>query len=293
MQVERLLAFAVMLNTVIPAVGHAQRLVDWPVRTSALPDAIVTGAAATFWNPAGLTTGNYRAQVLVVNLRTPESLELRGLAAAGALQLDRTILAAGLEHVGIDDFTRTDDSPSGPGAEEFDLGENHFTLAAAHRVSPAFTVGASARYTRDNLNETDPVVGVGAGFNGTFTLPWRVQVGAYAGSEADELAWAAGAEVELPSFLGDPYRIGLSYGAQADARVVGPVHRLAARFDWKERGSVSAGLAREPDVLQAHWTPVLAASLQLNRYTLGVVRENLVSDFGATYTFRLQIGLGP
>jgi hypothetical protein len=282
----------VALSVVIPAAARGQRLADWPVRTTALPDAIVTGAAATFWNPAGITTGRYRAEALVINLRAPETLEVRGLAGAATIQLERAILAVGYEHVGIDEFTRTGDSPTGPTAERFDLGENHFTLAAARRLSANFTVGASARYARDNLDETDPVVGVGAGFSGAFAVPWRVLVGAYAASEAEDLAWGAGAEIELPAFLGPDYRMGLAYGAQSDARVVAPVHRVAGRLDWNERASVSLGLSREPDVATAHWTPVLAASLQLNRYTLGVVRENLVNDFGATYTFRLQIGLG-
>jgi hypothetical protein len=74
--------------------------------------------------------------------------------------------------------------------------------------------------------------------------------------------------------------------------LIGLVHWLATELEWSERVMVSAGLTREPDIDTAHWAPILAASLRLNRYTLGIVRENLVNDFGATYSFRLQVGLG-
>ena len=124
-------------------------------------------------------------------------------------------------------------------------------------------------------------------------LPLRPVLGAYALREADAVLWGAAFEVRLPRFAGPAYDIGLAYGAQTDARESSPQHRVAALFEWDQHASVSAGLTRQPEHDGSNWAPILAASLRLNRYTLGVVRESLVHDFGATYTFRLQVGLGP
>ena len=288
----RWIKYALVVTSLVPSGAGAQRLAEWPVRSSAMPDAITRGAAATFWNPAGLSTGEHRAEALVANLRTSATLDLSGLAGAAALRFERTVLAAAYEHIGINGFTLTEDRPDGT---QFDLGEDHFTLAAAHEVSSAFTVGATARYARDNLTDTDVVVGVGAGFITEPKLPLRPLIGAYALSEADAIVWGAAAEARLPP-LGGEYHIALAYGVENDGRAAAPIHRAGARFDYQDRISISAGIRREPvrdQQADAYWEPILAASLHLFRYTLGVVREQLADDFGATYTFRLQIGLGP
>jgi hypothetical protein len=292
MQFKRCCLLVAAVILALPNAGAGQRLADWPVRSSALPDAVVTGVSAIFWNPAGVSTGDYRAQAIVLNLNAPETLDLRGLAAGTAIQFEKTVLALGYEHVGVSDFTRTDDSPGGETAAKFDLGEDHLTLAAAHQLSTAFSVGATARYARDDLDETDAVVGVGAGFRGTFAMPWQMTIGAFALSEHDHVGWAAGTELTLPGWLGPDYRVAVAYGLQDDARMAGWRHRLTTQFQWKEHAIVAAGVNRESDLAGDHWTPILAASLHLHRYGLGVVREKLANDFGATYSFHLQIGLG-
>ncbi|MGH7461247.1 MAG: hypothetical protein ACREMA_09495 [Longimicrobiales bacterium] len=270
--------------------ASAQRLVDWPIRTTAMPDAIVSDAGAVFWNPAGLTIGTYRGQGMLVSLRTPEMLDLSGMAGVAAARFERTVLALAFEHVGVDGFTRTDDSPAGP---QFDVGENQFTLAASRQVGSVLTAGAVARYARDDLAETDATISVGAGVMLEPAWPLRPRIGAYALSVSDDVAWGGAFELRLPRFLGPAYQLGLAYGAQIDVHMESPQHRIATRLDWDKHASLSAGLTREPGSLGASWSPILAASLQLNRYTLGVVRESLVNEFGASSTFRLQGGLGP
>lgn len=275
-----------------PEPGTAQRLLKWPVRTSALADAIVPGPTATFWNPAALSVGGHLTEAMVVNLRTPEELALSGIAAAIAHRLDRTILAVGYEHVGVADITQTAGSPF-EATTQLNLGEDYFTLAAAHQVRPALRVGATARYARDNISGTDPSLTLGAGFLAQLDLPLSPSLGGYALSEADHLNWAGAAEIILPSWLGDAYRFGTSYGAAwEDAGAGFLTHRVSGQAAWRDRASVSAGLAREGSSDVAGWEPVLAASLRFNRYTLGVARESLSGDFGATYSFRLQVGLG-
>ena len=270
----------------------AQRLLKWPVRTSAAADAIVTGPTATFWNPAAVSVGAHRTEALIVNLRTPEELALNGIAAAVAHRLERTVLAVGYEHVGVDGVTQTTSSPI-DATTQLELGEDHFTLAAAHEVGPSLTVGATARYARDNISGTDPSVALGAGFLAQLDLPLSPRVGGYAVSEVDDLHWAGAAEITLPTWLGDAYRFGASYGTAWDDAGAGFLtHRLSGQAAWRERAMVSAGLAHDGSSEGPSWQPLLAASLRFNRYTLGVARETLSGDFGATYSFRLQVGIG-
>jgi hypothetical protein len=272
-----------------PSSGEAQRLADWPVRISALPDAVATGASAAFWNPAGLGIGVQKTEALVLLLHTPQILELSGLAAATAVKFQGTTVAAAYKHIGVDGFTRTEDSPAG---ETFDIGEDHFSLAAAQALGQSFSVGAMARYARDNLDETDPIVGVGAGLGAELDVPLPARLGVYALNEDGTLLWGAGAEVRLPPLLGPSSNFAIAYGVQRDVLNESPIHRVAAELDWATRVWVSAGVSREPDGNQTRWAPILAASLRLNRYTLGVVRESLARDFGATYAARLQVNFG-
>lgn len=268
--------------------GSAQRLVDSPVRVTAQPDALVTGAAATFWNPAGLSTGSYRTEVLILNLRTPDVIGLAGFGGAVAGQFDRTTLALGYEHVGIDDITQTDNSPT-DATSQLSLGEDHFTVAAGRRLTSRVSVGAVARYARDNLDDTDPLLGLGAGVEITAGGRFMPRVGAYAISEKDVVNWGAAAEARLPAWAGPDYRLGVAYGLGGRTDTF-TAQRVLGFLEWGGTATVALGMFSEPDESASNWQPVMAASLRFRRYGLGVVRESLANDFGATYSFRLQVG---
>jgi hypothetical protein len=274
-----------------PCAGHAQRLLELPVRTEAVADAVVTGLPAIFWNPAALSVTPYRGSAMVLNVRTPSELGLSGIVGAGAIQTERLIIGVAWEHVSVDEITQTDDSPIDP-VGTLSIGEDRFTLAAAHQFRPAFSVGATARYTRDDIDGTDATLALGAGVLFAFATPLETRIGALVLNEGDEAGWSAGAEARLPPWFGAAYRLNVSYGAGEDAHAFGIAHRVAGRLDWEQQAAVSFGMTREPSSDDAEWQPLLAASLRLNRYTVGVARESLSAGFGATYTFRLQIGLG-
>jgi hypothetical protein len=293
---------ATMLGTLVAPLS-GQSLLDWAIRSSAGADAVVLGVPAVFWNPAGVSAGAYKAEGMLISMRTPDdAVGLTGIAGAIAARLERITIGASYTHFGIDEITRTESSPV-EATDEFSLGEDHFGLAASLNLSPALTFGASARYVRDNLDETDEVIGLAAGFLYRKTAPVNIRLGAYAMNEADEIAWNAGAQLELPAWLGPSYRLAASYGlswvrnrASSDSNVDEAslmAQRGAVNLEWRERASVSAGLAREGRSEEADWEPVLAATLRFNRYTLGVVRETLTNGLGATYSFRLQLGIGP
>jgi len=268
----------------------AQRLMDAPVRVTAHPDALVTGPAAIFWNPAGLGTGAYRTEVLVLNVRTPDVIGLAGFGGALAGKFERTTLAVGYEHVGIDDITETLNSPT-DATGELSLGEDHFSIAAGRRVTRRVSVGAVARYARDNLGDTDPLLGLGAGVEFDAGGRFMPRFGAYAISEKDIASWGAGVEARLPDFAGPDYRFGVSYGLGGRTDTF-TAHRVLGFVDWGGTATLAAGMLSEPDASASNWQPVMAAGLRFRRYGIGVVRESLANDFGATYSFRLQVGFG-
>jgi hypothetical protein len=280
-----------LASIILPASAGAQRLVDIPIHTTATADAVVTGLSALFWNPAGLSVAPYRGSALVLSLNTPSEFGVTGIVGAGAYRNDRLTVGAAWEHVGIDDIPETGDSPTEAG--EFSLGEDHFTAAAALALRPQISVGAIAHYIRDDLDDSSGIVALGVGFQARMKLLWPAAVGAFVVNEGDEVVWSAGAESALPPWFGPSYSLFLSYGTGRDAHTSELDHRIAARFDWADRASVSAGVTRQTGAGDVDWAPLLAASLRLTRYTLGVVRESLAQDFGATWSFRLQVGIGP
>jgi hypothetical protein len=282
-----------VLAALLPGSVTAQRLADWPIRSSALPDAIVAGPSAAFWNPAALSTGSYRVQATLLNLHTPQLLDLSAIAGAVGYRVEKSVLAAAYQHVGVGDITLTEDSPGGEDAQKLDLGENHLALAAAHQVGSATTVGAIVRYSRDNLDGSEAIFGLGAGLLTQLSLPLQPRIGGYAVSESDDVIWSAAVEFTLPAYLGADYRTGLAYGVRSDLPMESAAHHVAAILDWKNQVSVSAAMVRQTDAASSHWQPMLAASLRLYRYQLAVVRETLVGDFGATWSFGVQVGFGP
>lgn len=288
MKLRVLMAAALLMLSAAPTA--AQRLLNWPVRTSALPEAVTSGAGAVFWNPAGAAVAaGSRAEAMVVNLRTPADLGLNGIALAALGVFERTVLALGYEHMGLDPITETTTSTEAVG--EINLGEDRFTLAASRQVNRALHAGATARYTRDNLEGTESVMAFGAGLLLNLNTVLSPRLAVYAVTEAEQVAWGAGAEVRLPAWLGEAYPIGAAYGVvDLGDGLLG--QRATALLGWKDLVSVTGGLVREGTAAEASWQPALAASLRINRYTLGVLRESLSNDFGATYSFRLQVGIG-
>ena len=268
----------------------AQRLLNWPVRTTALPDAVVVGAGALFWNPAGLDViPGSRAEAIVVNLRTPSDLGLTGVAAGAVGRFEGTVIGFAYEHISAGSITETDNTTEALG--ELDLGEDHFTLAASRQVNSSLRAGATARYVRDNLDTTDPIVSFGAGIQIDMRTALSPRVAGYAITEADRFEWGGAAEVRLPAWAGSDYQLGAAYGLSdpGDGLLV---HRATGIVGWKDQALVTAGLTREGGSDQASWQPTVAASLRITRYTLGVLRESLSNDLGATYSFRLQVGIG-
>jgi len=273
--------------------AHAQRLVDWPVRVSVGAEASISGAGAVFWNPAALRREELLVDALLVDVRTPGDLGVRSLGAAATYSVQRTTFGVGYRHASVDGIPLTEGPPVTGTPTEISVGEDEFILAATQALNPGISIGATARYLRTAFSDVDENgLAIGAGVDLHPALPWKLQLSGFAFSESDGLAWGVGAEVEVPRWLGADYAFRASYGARGNDREPAMLHRVAGMLEWRNRATIGAALVREPDVENASWQPALAASLRLSRYTVGIVREQLPNDFGATYALRLQFGLG-
>jgi hypothetical protein len=270
-----------------PASG--QRLLEeWRVRSTAGPDALVPGGAAVFWNPAQVVVAG-RGEVVVLDLRAPRITGIRGLAAAAAVALDeRTTLALGYEHIGVDGVERTTTSPDG--GSIIDLAENRVGIAASHVVNGRTRVGALVQYTRlPEVAAEASVMALGAGIVYRPLERVPLELTGMGVTEGDAAHWAAGVEFASGERWPD-WRARLQYGAAGGELAPGSTHRVAAAGEWRRQVELTVGLASEPDGASRSLEPVVGAEIRLHRYRLGVVREQLPNEFGAAYSFRFAAG---
>src|SRR5690606_13046567 len=93
---------AIVFASLLPADLAAQKLLDWPVRTGARPEAVAGGAGAVCWNPAATGWLDRRGEALVIDIRGPATAEVHGIAAATAVRVsDRVTLSVGYHHLGL------------------------------------------------------------------------------------------------------------------------------------------------------------------------------------------------
>lgn len=267
---------------------------DWPIRTGAGPDALLRGVEAVYWNPGAISTHTFRGEAFVADQRTPDVIGVGGFAAAGAWRLDaRTTIAVGYQHFGIDDIGETSESPLPDEgvSPTFSIGENQLHFGASHSLSDAFRAGAGFRYDRSNesgINEstTSLVAGfvvrpLATGFDPAVAGTVLVRSGG--------VRWIGGVDFALPALTGITTRLG--YGARGGDGIPGIEHRVGLSATWRELVTASMGVMNANAGEGRSWEGTLGASLRVNRYELGVLRESLSNDFGAAYSFRLRFGI--
>ena len=290
-RIIRIAALAVCLTCMATPV-RAQRMVEWPVRTTAGAEVLTTGASAVFWNPALIAPSYARGEATIVDLNLPDATGASALAVGGAYWLDeRTAVAVGYEHIGVDDIPLTDDSPrEGDANPTFSVGDDVFTAAAARLISPWLRIGAAARYVRPTeTEERDAIIGLGAGAAVQASLPFAPVLAASVFSEDESTTWYAGVGASAP-VRGDDWRAGASYGLARERGAQGIGHRAALSATWRGAATLAIGADGEDDAEGIQWTPVASLDLRISRYQLGVMRSVLPNEFGAAYAFRLGIG---
>jgi hypothetical protein len=271
----------------------AQRVLDWPLRTTAGPEAVTRGVEAAFWNPAAIIAGVGRGEAIIADQRTPDVIGLSGFAAAASWRLDtRTVIAGGYQHVSIDGLGETSTSPlSDIGEATFSIAEDQISLGASHVLGTAVTAGAGVRSHRSNESEVfESTTSLTAGFIALPAVPLHPVIGASIFTEKGGVRYIVGAEASMPDVT-DGLNMRAGYGIRGGANSVAVEHRLGVTGLWRQMISVSAGVVTADAGAERSWEPVLGASLRVSRYELGVLRESLASDFGAAYSFRFRVGL--
>ncbi len=270
----------------------AQRVIDWNIRTTAGAEAVVSGAAAVFWNPAAAGAVAGRGEALVLDLEGPEATGLRGLAGAGVVRLPRgATLGLGYEHLGIADIQRTDTSPLNTDADVISVAEDRFTAVASEPVAPGVWFGAMAQYARaDEAVQVENQASFGAGAFVRPAVALRPSLGAAAFTLPGTGArWAVGGEADVPGTTKLPVDVRVSYGVSGTHGPNAVTHRIAGVVGWRGRALLSVGAAAEPSAGGRSWQPMASADLRIARYILGVTREQLSSGFGDTYSFRIGV----
>lgn len=270
-----------------PAAG--QRLVDdWLIRTGAEAGALQGGPTASFWNPAGAAEQRGRGSLTVLELLAPEATGLDVLAVSGGWKLDeRTTVAAGYQHLGIEGIELTETSPEG--GTSADVSQDLFAAAAARRLTGRLVVGAGAHYlhSSSDLHERDQLA-IGAGARLLAPLPVPVIVAGYGYSLKERLVWGVAAEV-APPLPHDAWRGTVHLGLNGGHSSRGTSYRAGLSVGWRGLVEVGGSMVGEPDASERRWEPVVSGLVRLSRYEVGVVREWLPNSFGAVHTFRFGI----
>ena len=289
----RALTTFVLMLCLTTSRAAGQRILDWPVRTSAQPEAVVRGVEAAFWNPAAITTESGHGEVIIADQRTPDLIGINGLAAAGSWRLDtRTVIAGGFQHVSIDDIGETSTSPLPDAADPtFSIAEDQLAAGVSHVLGAALRAGAGVRYARSNetgLSESS--TSLTAGFVFTPVLPMRPVFGASIATETGDLRYIAAVQVSAPHVARD-LDLSAGYGFRGGKGMIATEHRIGINATWRALVAGTLGVATVDAGSGRTWDPVMGVSMRVSRYELGVLREVLSNDFGAAYSFRFRVGM--
>lgn len=283
-----------VLGLAAPLAGQraTPRVIDWPVRSAASPEALIPGARAAFWNPAGVGELAARGEVSVLDIVGPDGTGLDALSAAGAVRVgERAALGIGLAHFGLGGIPRTTTSPvPDPGAAEIRVSEQEGALAGAWSLAPSLQVGAGLRWARAELADRhESRTGAVVGASWRTPLPLEPRVAASVLRQGGAHRWLLGARASLPRPEDRPWTLSGEYGVSGGEARRASAHRVLLEGGWKDRLQVAVAAAGEPAGSELEWLPMVAADLRLGRYLLGIVREQLPNGFGAAYSYRLDI----
>jgi hypothetical protein len=105
-------------------------------------------------------------------------------------------------------------------------------------------------------------------------------------SQNSDTYWSAGARV-APHFRIPDWNLYATYGVTGSDVRQGLTHRVTAEGTWRDALSLQVGAVAIRSPSDHQLTPIGSIDLKVNRYELGLVREQLASGFGAVHTFRI------
>ena len=283
-------AFA--LIGMIATSASAQRILDWPLRTTAGPESVARGVEAAYWNPAAIANPDSRGELLIADQRAPAAIGVGGFAVAASWRLDaRTTVAGGYQQVSVDDIGETSTSPlPDNGAPSFSVTEDQIAIGVAHNLGSTVTAGGGVRHDRsDESGLSESTTSLSAGFLFTPSLPLRPVLGGSILTQRNGVRFNGG--IEIGSVIAKDFDVRGGYGIRGGENTIALEHRIGTTINWRRMVEVTGGFATSDAGGERTYDPVAGVSLRVSRYELGVLREGLASDFGAAYSFRFKVAL--
>jgi len=262
--------------------------------TLPIPPALVTGAAAAFWNPAQPAAETGRLGVDLI--QTPQAVGATGVIVGLQFPLSR-VGTAGFVYarMGVGDLIRTTDSPD-PTGESIPY----------YAQSAALTWSRSVRHTTVNASLTYH----DTRFDGVRLNRWTLDAG-LAQQIGERLRIAAatrgfrrlGSDPAQDVYAGMQYRLwrgtlwhgtpgtvvaryGLTFGHPGGAD-----QQLGAGLDVGTPLSLDVMLAREASFGNAAWRGAAGVRVAIGRYRLSFARDGGVSDLGSAFRVGLEARL--
>lgn len=264
--------------------------------TIPVPEALATGGAGAFWNPAQRDDGA-RALLGIDAIQTPEAVGASGFLAALRVRLG----ASGSGRVGlvygrmqVAGLVRTSLSP------EPDQGTipffTHSIGALGGLVRGSTTLGATVAYHETRLDQTD--VGhwtLDAGLDRRINDAFRIAAAThflsrastsdgtqdiYAGLEYRVFRgtlWSGGATANIRA----RYGVAVAHGFGTD-------HQFGAGIDFGEPIAFDLLLARDGGYAGATWRAVAGLRVAIGRYQVSFARDGGASDLGSAFRVGLE-----
>ncbi len=293
MRYLRFLSLLLVLGTAVPAAAGGQLIFDWPVRSVARPEAVLTGAGAVFWNPGSLAaSAGTHQEFWITHIDGPDATGVGGLALAGTLDLPAGIRAAlGYWHLGIPDIPITTDSP----AQDFgtmEVAEDVAVLGLARNGVAGIGLGGTLRVQRGSAGgESLSGMEGSLGMSVTPAVPLSPTLGLALEGLGQTPGFLAGVEVALPPLAGARIPLHLGYGIQRERGAKAAAHRFSFRGSWMERLHLGFGLSGWGE--DQGWTPLWTLGMDLGRYSFSLLREDLANGFGPVHYYRAAIRFPP
>ncbi len=282
------------LLTLVPGVLGAQQSAGtdlWRIAatTLAVPQALATGGAAAFWNPAQ-PAGAERASVALEAIETAPTVGARGVlitARARVRRIGRVGLVFGSMSIG--DLVRTSLSPDpDPGGIPYytaTIGANWATTAGAT------TLGATLAHQDTQLDVMHAqrwTLDVGARRALTGAVSVAAATHFLSRLAAADPAQDAYAGIDIRVWRGPLWeggstgaihaRYGLAFGHGFTAD-----HQFGAGFEVGSEFSADILVVREGSYGDGGWRPVGGVRVAIGRYHISVARDAALNDVGAAY----------
>jgi hypothetical protein len=283
------LAALLLLFFLPPPETEGQLVFGWPIRAVPHPEAVVTGAAALFWNPGSLSEGaGTRREFWIAHIDGPDATGIRGLAVSGISELPlRLRLALGYSHLGISDIPRTSTSPA-PEPGDIRVSEDVAVLGLARELDTPGGIGAAVRFQRgDAAGDVRSRVEGDVGIHLRPAFPLRPRIGFSLLGIGGQVGVLGGLELTLPALASARLPLRLGYGIQSGRGSGSLEQRFSIRGSWLDQFHAGMGATRWG--AEDGWTTLWNLGVDIGRYSISVLREELANGFGAVHFYRAAI----